>query len=52
MPGEPRTLSTCFSLDEETISTITMFVPPTGPDLFQSFGLPLILPQVGGDSIS
>ena len=32
-----------LSLDEEAISTITMFVPPTGPNLFQSFGLPLIL---------
>ena len=33
------------SLDQETISTITMFVPPTGPDLFKSFGLPLVLPE-------
>ena len=38
-----------LSLDEETISTITMFVPPTGPNLFKSFGLPLILPD-GGDA--
>ena len=35
-----------LSIDQETISTITMFVPPTGPDLFTSFGLPLILPDV------
>jgi len=35
-----------LSLDHENISTITMFVPPTGPDLFNSFGLPLILPDV------
>jgi RNA polymerase sigma-70 factor, ECF subfamily len=38
-----------LSIDQETISTITMFVPPTGPDLFKSFGLPLIL-QDGGDA--
>jgi RNA polymerase sigma-70 factor (ECF subfamily) len=36
-----------LSLDQETISTVTMFVPPTGPNLFESFGLPLILPDVG-----
>jgi RNA polymerase sigma-70 factor (ECF subfamily) len=39
-----------LSLDQETISTITMFVPPTGPNLFKSFGLPLILPDVGDAS--
>jgi RNA polymerase sigma-70 factor (ECF subfamily) len=39
-----------LSLDHETISTITMFVPPTGPNLFKSFGLPLILPDVGAPS--
>jgi len=39
-----------LSLDRENISTITMFVPPTGPDLFKSFGLPLILPGVGDAS--
>jgi RNA polymerase sigma-70 factor (ECF subfamily) len=36
-----------LSVDQENIATITMFVPPTGPDLFQSFGLPLILPDAG-----
>jgi RNA polymerase sigma-70 factor, ECF subfamily len=41
-----------LSLDRENISTITMFVPPTGPDLFKSFGLPLILPDVGDASTS
>ena len=25
------------------ISTMTMFVPPTGPQLFRAFGLPLVL---------
>jgi RNA polymerase sigma-70 factor (ECF subfamily) len=41
-----------LSLDQENIATITMFVPPTGPDLFKSFGLPLILPDVGDTSNS
>jgi len=41
-----------LSLDQEIISTIAMFVPPTGPDLFKSFGLPLILPDVGDASTS
>jgi RNA polymerase sigma-70 factor, ECF subfamily len=41
-----------LSLDQENISTITMFVPPTGPDLFKSFGLPLTLPDVGDASTS
>jgi hypothetical protein len=27
------------------ISTLTIFVPPTGPQLFGAFGLPLILPD-------
>jgi RNA polymerase sigma-70 factor (ECF subfamily) len=39
-----------LSFDQENIATITMFVPPTGPDLFKSFGLPLILPDVGDAS--
>jgi RNA polymerase sigma-70 factor, ECF subfamily len=39
-----------LSFGQGNISTITMFVPPTGPDLFKSFGLPLILPEVGDAS--
>ncbi|HXB72091.1 MAG TPA: RNA polymerase subunit sigma-70 [Candidatus Acidoferrales bacterium] len=39
-----------LSLDQEMISTITMFVPPAGPNLFKSFELPLILPDAGGAS--
>lgn len=35
-----------LSLDQNNIAAITMFVPPTGPDLFKSFGLPLSLPDV------
>jgi hypothetical protein len=26
---------------------LTLFVKPTGPQLFQAFGLPLILPDAG-----
>ena len=39
-----------LSLDRENIATITMFVPPAGPDLFQSFGLPPALPDGGNAS--
>jgi RNA polymerase sigma-70 factor (ECF subfamily) len=39
-----------LSLEWENIATIAMFVPPTGPDLFQVFGLPLILPDAGDAS--
>ncbi len=37
-----------LTLDQELISTITVFGPPIGPILFQSFGLPLTLPEVAG----
>jgi RNA polymerase sigma-70 factor (ECF subfamily) len=36
-----------LSFEGETISNITMFVPPTGPTFFKSFNLPLILPDGG-----
>lgn len=36
-----------LSLDENAISGLTLFVKPTGPHLFQAFGLPLILPNAG-----
>jgi len=39
-----------LSLDQDKISTIMMFVPPTGPNLFKSFGLPLVLPEAGDAS--
>jgi RNA polymerase sigma-70 factor (ECF subfamily) len=39
-----------LSLDQETISTITVFGPPTGPNLFKSFEVPLILPDLGDAS--
>jgi RNA polymerase sigma-70 factor, ECF subfamily len=32
-------------LDDDSISSLTIFVPPTGPGLFATFGLPLILPD-------
>jgi RNA polymerase sigma-70 factor, ECF subfamily len=36
-----------LTLEDELVSTITVFGPPIGPSLFQSFGLPLIFPNVG-----
>jgi len=39
-----------LSFEEEMISTITVFGPPTGPNLFKSFGFPMILPEVGDAS--
>jgi hypothetical protein len=32
-----------LALDDDMISTLTLFVPPTGPRLFDAFGLPLSL---------
>jgi RNA polymerase sigma-70 factor (ECF subfamily) len=34
-----------LTLQDDLISTLTIFVPPTGPQLFGAFGLPLILPD-------
>jgi hypothetical protein len=34
-----------LTLQDDMISTLTIFVPPTGPQLFGAFGLPLILPD-------
>jgi RNA polymerase sigma-70 factor, ECF subfamily len=34
-----------LTLQDDMISTLTIFVPPTGPQLFGPFGLPLILPD-------
>lgn len=36
-----------LSLEQDAISRLTLFVKPTGPQLFQAFGLPLILPDAG-----
>jgi RNA polymerase sigma-70 factor (ECF subfamily) len=33
-----------LTLQDDKISALTVFVPPTGPQLFPAFGLPLILP--------
>jgi RNA polymerase sigma-70 factor (ECF subfamily) len=33
-----------LALEHDMISTLTLFVPPTGPRLFQAFGLPPSLP--------
>jgi RNA polymerase sigma-70 factor (ECF subfamily) len=34
-----------LGLEDDMISTLTLFVPPTGPRLFHAFGLPLSLPD-------
>jgi RNA polymerase sigma-70 factor, ECF subfamily len=34
-----------LSLDQDTISSLTLFAKPTGPQLFDAFGLPLIIPD-------
>jgi RNA polymerase sigma-70 factor (ECF subfamily) len=36
-----------LTLDHEGIAALTLFVKPAGPDLFQAFGLPLVLPGEG-----
>jgi RNA polymerase sigma-70 factor, ECF subfamily len=37
-----------LTLRDETISALTTFEPPIGPQLFQAFGLPLVLPDASG----
>jgi RNA polymerase sigma-70 factor, ECF subfamily len=34
-----------LALEGEMISSLTLFVPPVGPQLFDAFGLPLVLPD-------
>jgi RNA polymerase sigma-70 factor (ECF subfamily) len=34
-----------LALEDNMISTLTLFVPPVGQQLFEAFGLPLILPD-------
>jgi RNA polymerase sigma-70 factor, ECF subfamily len=42
-----------LTLEHDTIVTLTAFVPPTGPQLFHAFGLPLALPDATrGDALS
>jgi RNA polymerase sigma-70 factor, ECF subfamily len=36
-----------LALENDIISTMTLFVPPVGPHLFDAFGLPLTLPDDG-----
>jgi RNA polymerase sigma-70 factor (ECF subfamily) len=40
-----------LTLDESSISTLTLFVPPTGPSMFEAFGLPIILPETARDEL-
>jgi RNA polymerase sigma-70 factor (ECF subfamily) len=37
-----------LTLQDDMISTLNTFVPPTGPRLFEAFGLPSILPAAVG----
>jgi RNA polymerase sigma-70 factor (ECF subfamily) len=37
-----------LELKDDGISALTLFVPPTGPQLFDAFGLPLTLPEAAG----
>ncbi len=41
-----------LTLEHELISMITVFGPPIGPNLFQAFGLPLILPDAASAKLS
>jgi RNA polymerase sigma-70 factor, ECF subfamily len=41
-----------LELDHGMISTLTLFVEPTGPQLFDAFGLPLVLTEAAGQSAS
>jgi len=38
-----------LALEDDMISTLTLFVPPTGPRLFDAFGLPLSLPAANSE---
>jgi RNA polymerase sigma-70 factor (ECF subfamily) len=38
-----------LALEHDMIATLTLFVKPAGPRLFQAFGLPLILPDAASD---
>lgn len=37
-----------LALEDDLISSLTLFVKPDGPQLFRAFGLPLILPEGTG----
>jgi RNA polymerase sigma-70 factor (ECF subfamily) len=41
-----------LSLEHGTISSLTLFVKPAAPRLFDAFGLPLVLPDTAGPSAS
>jgi RNA polymerase sigma-70 factor (ECF subfamily) len=41
-----------LALENDMISTLTLFVPPTGPRLFEAFGLPLSLPDAASAELS
>jgi RNA polymerase sigma-70 factor (ECF subfamily) len=41
-----------LALEGEMISTLTLFVPPVGPQLFDAFGLPPVLPDDASGKVS
>ena len=40
-----------LALQDDMISTLTLFVPPVGPHLFHTFGLPLMLPDAASTEL-
>jgi RNA polymerase sigma-70 factor (ECF subfamily) len=40
-----------LAFEDDMISTMTLFVPPTGPRLFHAFGLPLSLPDAASSEL-
>ena len=40
-----------LALEDDMISTLTLFVPPAGPQLFHAFGLPLTLPDAASPEL-
>jgi hypothetical protein len=40
-----------LTLEHDMISTLTLFVKPTGPQLFHAFGLPLTLPYAASGGL-
>lgn len=40
-----------LTIRDHFISTLTAFQPPTGPNLFPAFGLPIIIPETAGGEL-
>lgn len=39
-----------LTVEQDAITTLTAFIPPTGPQLFEAFGLPASLPDADGEA--